>query len=115
MREIKFRFWIKKLKEMCSWELVKKECNRLSILELDGYVPMQYTGMKDKQGAEIYEGDVIRGNLKQNSLETMGQIVFDDSCASFTNQNEAGNTLLDEINQIEVLGNIYENPELLGG
>ena len=46
-------------------------------------------------------------------VEGMGTIVFDEEWASFANQNEAGNTLLREINDIEVLGNIYENIDLI--
>jgi len=116
MKEYKFRAWDKKNKEILSWELIKKECNKLSFLSLPEYEVMQYTGLKDKNGTgkEIYEGDVIEGNLiKYSPLPTMGEIIWDEYWCSFANKNEAGNTLLKEINQIEVIGNIWEHPHLL--
>jgi len=114
MREIKFRAWHTEKKRMFPpWSIWKSN--------LHGYDDscclnlMQYTGLKDKNGKEIYEGDVIEGNLiKYSPLPTMGTIVWDKEFASFANQNEAGNTLLFEIDRIKIIGNIYENPELKG-
>lgn len=76
---------------------------------------MQYTGLKDKNGKEIYEGDIV--NCKE--YECYGKISWDEDCAVFRFEilQEDG-TFIDEwlcdyVCELEVIGNIYENPELL--
>ena len=73
----------------------------------------QFTGLKDKNGVEIYEGDVIDGNLYDRKLPTRGQIVFDAHFSFYANKNEGGNTPIYRIAEIKIIGNIHENPELL--
>ena len=66
---------------------------------------MQYTGLKDENGKEIFEGDIVSTNFPHNK-ETVEEIVF--------NQGEGWNGFgkgRDE-NFVEIKGNIYENPEL---
>jgi len=48
MREIKFRFWVESAKRIADWDTAKKECDRLSLLKMDNFIPMQFTGLKDK-------------------------------------------------------------------
>jgi uncharacterized phage protein (TIGR01671 family) len=74
---------------------------------------MQYTGLHDKNGKEIYEGDNAEGNLFDRRVPIMGTIVYDIAYACYALQNEAGLTPLFKIAEIEIIGNIYENPELL--
>lgn len=69
-------------------------------------VIMQYTGLKDRNGKEIYEGDII---LFNNFGDTLDKVVYSPGCF----HTSGGGYLLDEIREIEVIGNIYENPELL--
>ena len=73
---------------------------------------MQCTGIKDKNGALIWEGDVIRGDLYDDRLPTMGVVVYDDAWGSWGSQNDAGVTPIGRIARIEIAGNIYDNPEL---
>lgn len=56
-REIRFRVWDAISKKIHPYSIVKN--NALVEFELDHYSLMQYTGLKDKNGVEIYEGDVV--------------------------------------------------------
>lgn len=70
---------------------------------------MQYTGLKDKNNKEIYEGDI----LFESSGEEYFKVVFEDG--SFRAEDDKYSLDLEDYAHIcEVVGNIYENPELLG-
>ena len=80
------------------------------------YVVMQYTGLTDKNGVRIYEGDIIEaGNYKLTC-----KIVWDEKCARFiglTNDEDTKLVYIDMVDKnnnlaVAVIGNIYENPEL---
>jgi uncharacterized phage protein (TIGR01671 family) len=105
MREIKFRAWdedemIYFRLENLSSGLVGDKDNHISSMEL-----MQYTGLKDKNGKEVYEGDIIRDC---NGLDCTWVVQWIDSEACYGGLDWCGNPN-------EVIGNIYENPELMEG
>ena len=82
-------------------------------LEGDKCELMQYIGLKDKNGKEIYEGDILK-------IETdiIGEVVFKDGCFVNNSSGWGLHTYLSmptpyKIPEIEIIGNIYENPELL--
>ena len=69
----------------------------------------QYTGLKDKNGLEIYEGDLLIMGFPD---EPVGEVVFLDG--EYTLRSELGNCHLSAAGNREVIGNIHENPELVG-
>lgn len=143
MREIKFRG---KLSNSGKWAYGNLNINKVgtiiitpdeTVLGTYGRVEKetigQYTGLQDKNGTEIYEGDIVTGtkypfmeNEKQNYI---GIVVFYEDAAQFgyeykcvnkekrgisngiNNEFVANKNLICE--ELEVIGNIYDNPELL--
>ena len=84
-------------------------------VEIDPNTLGQYTGLKDKNGKMIFDGDICKTDLKWASLL---QIVFNDYCAAFQvlfddGYSEDFHQLYSDVRHIEVIGNIHDNPELL--
>lgn len=83
----------------------------------------QYTGLKDKNGKKIFEGDIA--NFKRFDINHVGKIVFNQKTAGFEfwwiiiagayGEKATRVANLSVCNEIEVIGNIYDNPELLEG
>ena len=121
MREIKFRAWDETEKHMYNWEnlLNQNLKNIFTIPEECGYNIMQYTGLKDKNGKEIYEGDIIFIKGETKLLDIKGKVEYSNILAQFiiTNTgsivNEAEPLGDYEEEDIEKIGNVYDNPELL--
>lgn len=109
-REIKFRVWDKKNVFMLEWKKIERwwlqTLNELS----EEYVFMQFTGLKDCKGKDIYEGDIVEIWKETKTIE------WDEHIAGFSwkgatmEQYLMFRKLVAE--KAEVIGNIYENPNL---
>ena len=118
-REIKFRAWVEGDKKMypvnkLKWpphpnnptDKININCPISDVESISGedFLLMQYTGLLDKNGKEIYEGDILEfydGDRKDEVVFEQGFFRYKDDC-----------TPIFQV-ECEVIGNIYENPELL--
>jgi uncharacterized phage protein (TIGR01671 family) len=118
MREIKFRAWEKTSKEMV-YDVQNVSRKRIigesacesfqEVIESWEYEIMQYTGLKDKNGREIYEGDILEYSTPLNDVVRRGAVVYTDR-----SEWAVDLYLLNRIyHRATVIGNIYENQELL--
>lgn len=118
MRDIKFRAWNHDSKRMSEvfdltddieWYKDERPC----------YDLMQFTGLTDKNGKEIYEGDILatendgKDGADEWKEEIIGAVDWDNQYAQFTNMPSNDDESIYSLEYVKVVGNIYENPELL--
>ena len=146
MRGIKFRAWDKKKKTMMpiieiDWEYKEvkfrewesKDCENETVSDwarLEDTELMEFTGCKDKNGKEIYEGDMLR--YRYSSTDFKGAVEFHDKILKIGWEGDEERFVgfilrgidkdgrvwfiaMPNTEDIEIIGNIYENPKLLKG
>ena len=125
MREIKFRAWDKvnkKFREDFSI-LIDREGsildNKKDDYVNDDYVIQQFTGLKDKNGREIFEGDICRYKFDaqpyQQLIVQSREFIFVITDIREIYRIENNRFIVSNWNNVEVIGNVYESPELLEG
>lgn len=127
MRELKFRAWDKEEKKWLTartafgftWADYSDRISEVSVVRFgnpDDIVVMQYTGLSDKRGKEIYEGDILEIDYEDGVYKVIwfeGEPGF-ALCAYPIETNDTDiECMADVVYKVTVVGNIYEHPELL--
>lgn len=130
LREIKFRFGWNVLEDIEDWDGPREWVFEIYTLEelVGGVVPLgeafssyqsrdEYTGLRDKNGREIYERDIVRMDWPYEGV--LSNVEWDDKGSGFTPFTKPGLGGYEwesmSGDDVEVIGNIYENPELMKG
>ena len=129
MREIKFRVYDKGRKQwvhdtdhaislfgeyVIFGEILRRPDDSIvSLDELNDLDAMQYTGLKDRNGREIYEGDVVRWYVNNVTRDGIVEYVVESAGYDLKNFHDPYHVCVDWYRgEYEILGNIYEDPEL---
>lgn len=110
MREIKFRFWNEENKKM----LYRNLGNPFIERHMNDVIT-QFTGLLDKNGKEIYEGDIIVSSFSPNKVEVVEINNISHFDGNFSHIQGIGFVTELGIDNLEIIGNIWENPKLLEG
>ena len=119
-RLLKFRAWYEKEKYMAIQGTPDLETLQSFMFHFGDNVLMQFTGLYDKNGKEIYEGDIVTykrsvGNWTGKFMTTTHKVIFTEEINAFVMEYGSSYIKLRKHwgYEYEVIGNIFENPELL--
>ena len=101
------RFYINEI-DLCWGGICESDC-----FDFNDVILMQSTGLKDKNGKEIFEGDIVKMSKDVYSEPTYYEVVRHRGGAYRLESKQHGCELWLRHTDCEVVGNIYENPELL--
>lgn len=109
-REIKFRAW--NGKQMLDWEWIKtmRYISHIIIDNSRDYQLMQYTELKDKNGKEIYDSDILTTNSNVSGIVKFNRSSWEFQYGSSNSEYLSFRHY--KSNDFEIIGNIYENPNL---
>lgn len=117
MRELKFRAWSNEHNRYCDLVTLIENGRWIGWIKGNGvYLTTidvtleQYTGLKDKNGETIYEGDIL-----DDGEGHIGKVLYNERIASFAYEwGNCGSTFMGlYTSDMKVIGNVHENPELL--
>ncbi|PFQ42800.1 hypothetical protein COK05_24435 [Bacillus cereus] len=126
MREIKFKAWDKADKEMYEVGYIDFPSKKIQLasirdeicykafeVDMNEIEVLQYTGLKDKEGNGIYEGDVLKFS---GNVVGLGIVKYNENFATFQACNGNSGWLFgnESGTSIEIIGNVYENLDLVG-
>ena len=120
-RELKFRVWKPRQRAMFN-PIETIDIIQLPQVMLDKGIDilMQYIGLKDCKGKEVYEGDILELDIddKEKTIKNRIYVVWQDSTSGYIFRSVINNSLMvvyhtDIISNWKIIGNIYENPNLL--
>ena len=108
-RTIKFRAWDKTLNKIHCWSVIENHFTFEELLDDNFFEAMQYTGLKDRNGVEIYEGDIL------SYFGFKYEVIFEESAFGWYEDGlfySFAELAIGEIARTDVVGNKYENPEI---
>jgi uncharacterized phage protein (TIGR01671 family) len=114
MREIKFNFYNTRTKKYTRWGDANASLPLMAFETHEHIEFLQYTGLKDKKGTEIYEGDIVQYTVSNFDNEGVrktiksGRVYYTEDMML-----SVDGWILSRVKSREIIGNIYENPDLV--